>query len=219
QSYEFAARPVIYNVCNYQKPAEGQPALISWDDVITLFHEFGHTLHGLFASQRYATLSGTNTPRDFVEFPSQINEHWASHPQVFAHYARHYQTGEPMPEALRDKMLNATQFNKGYDMTELLSAALLEMNWHGISEPVDDVDTFEAAALHKEGLDLPAVPPRYRSCYFAHIFGGGYAAGYYAYLWTQMLADDGYQWFVEQGGLTRENGQKFREAILSRGNS
>ncbi|WP_150343959.1 peptidyl-dipeptidase Dcp [Enterobacter ludwigii] len=219
QSYEFASRPVIYNVCNYQKPANGQTALISWDDVVTLFHEFGHTLHGLFASQRYASLSGTNTPRDFVEFPSQINEHWASHPQVFAHYARHYQSGEPMPEALRDKMLNATQFNKGYDMTELLSAALLDMNWHGISEPVDDVDTFEAAALHKEGLDLPAVPPRYRSSYFAHIFGGGYAAGYYAYLWTQMLADDGYQWFVEQGGLTRENGQKFRDAILSRGNS
>ncbi|EOG8104408.1 peptidyl-dipeptidase Dcp, partial [Enterobacter ludwigii] len=178
QSYEFASRPVIYNVCNYQKPANGQTALISWDDVVTLFHEFGHTLHGLFASQRYASLSGTNTPRDFVEFPSQINEHWASHPQVFAHYARHYQTGEPMPEALRDKMLNATQFNKGYDMTELLSAALLDMNWHGISEPVDDVDAFEAAALHKEGLDLPAVPPRYRSSYFAHIFGGGYAAGY-----------------------------------------
>ena len=219
QSYEFAARPVIYNVCNYQKPANGQTALISWDDVITLFHEFGHTLHGLFASQRYATLSGTNTPRDFVEFPSQINEHWASHPQVFAHFARHYQTGEPMPDALREKMLNATQFNKGYDMTELLSAALLDMNWHGIQEPVEDVETFEAAALKKEGLDLPAVPPRYRSSYFAHIFGGGYAAGYYAYLWTQMLADDGYQWFVEQGGLTRENGQKFREAILSRGNS
>ncbi|CAM6837155.1 peptidyl-dipeptidase Dcp [Enterobacter hormaechei] len=219
QSYEFAARPVIYNVCNYQKPANGQTALIFWDDVITLFHEFGHTLHGLFASQRYATLSGTNTPRDFVEFPSQINEHWASHPQVFAHFARHYQTGEPMPDALREKMLNATQFNKGYDMTELLSAALLDMNWHGIQEPVEDVEAFEAAALKKEGLDLPAVPPRYRSSYFAHIFGGGYAAGYYAYLWTQMLADDGYQWFVEQGGLTRENGQTFREAILSRGNS
>ena len=221
QSYEFAARPVIYNVCNYQKPASGQTALISWDDVITLFHEFGHTLHGLFASQRYATLSGTNTPRDFVEFPSQINEHWASHPQVFANYARHYQTGELMPAALRDKMLNATQFNKGYDMTELLSAALLDMNWHavGAQESVDDVEAFEAQALKKEGLDLPAVPPRYRSTYFAHIFGGGYAAGYYAYLWTQMLADDGYQWFVEQGGLTRENGQTFREAILSRGNS
>lgn len=219
QSHEFAARPVIYNVCNYVKPADGQTALISWDDVITLFHEFGHTLHGLFASQRYATLSGTNTPRDFVEFPSQINEHWASHPQVFAHYARHYQTQEPMPDALREKMLNATRFNKGYDMTELLSAALLDMNWHSISGAVGDVETFEADALKKEGLDLPAVPPRYRSSYFAHIFGGGYAAGYYAYLWTQMLADDGYQWFVEHGGLTRENGQIFREAILSRGNS
>jgi len=221
QSNEFNTRPVIYNVCNYQKQAEGQPALISWDDVITLFHEFGHTLHGLFASQRYATLSGTNTPRDFVEFPSQINEHWASHPDVFAHYARHYQTGEPMPDALREKMLSATQFNKGYDMTELLSAALLDMNWHGIaaSEAPADVEAFETAALKREQLDLPAVPPRYRSSYFAHIFGGGYAAGYYAYLWTQMLADDGYQWFVEQGGLNRENGQKFREAILSRGNS
>ncbi|MHC9002740.1 peptidyl-dipeptidase Dcp [Enterobacter adelaidei] len=219
QSYEFATRPVIYNVCNYQKPGNGRPALLSWDDVITLFHEFGHTLHGLFASQRYATLAGTNTPRDFVEFPSQINEHWASHPQVFAHYARHFETGEPMPETLRRSMLSATQFNKGYDMTETLSAALLDMNWHSIREPVESVEVFEAAALKKEGLDLPAVPPRYRSSYFAHIFGGGYAAGYYAYLWTQMLADDGYQWFVEQGGLTRENGQKFREAILSRGNS
>ncbi|MGX5086055.1 peptidyl-dipeptidase Dcp [Enterobacter sp. UPMP2052] len=219
QSFESCARPVIYNVCNYQKPATGQTALLSWDDVITLFHEFGHTLHGLFASQRYATLSGTNTPRDFVEFPSQINEHWASHPRVFAHYARHYQTQEPMPDALRDKMLNATQFNKGYDMTELLSAALLDMNWHSIRDTVDNVESFEAEALKKEGLDLPAIPPRYRSSYFAHIFGGGYAAGYYAYLWTQMLADDGFQWFVEQGGLTRENGQKFREAILSRGNS
>lgn len=221
QSHEFAARPVIYNVCNYQKPANGQAALLSWDDVITLFHEFGHTLHGLFANQRFATLSGTNTPRDFVEFPSQINEHWASHPQVFARFARHYQTGEPMPDTLREKMLNATQFNKGYDMTELLSAALLDMNWHAIDaqENVEDLDTFESAALKKEGLDLPAVPPRYRSSYFAHIFGGGYAAGYYAYLWTQMLADDGFQWFEEYGGLTRENGQKFREAILSRGNS
>lgn len=221
QSHESGTRPVIYNVCNYQKPAEGEPALISWDDVITLFHEFGHTLHGLFASQRYATLSGTNTPRDFVEFPSQINEYWASHPQVFAHYARHYETGEPMPDALREKMLSATQFNKGYDMTELLSAALLDMNWHGLaaSEAPEDVEAFETAALEREQLHLSAIPPRYRSSYFAHIFGGGYAAGYYAYLWTQMLADDGYQWFVEEGGLTRENGQKFREAILSRGNS
>lgn len=221
QSLLNETRPVIYNVCNYQKPANEQPALLLWDDVITLFHEFGHTLHGLFATQRYATLSGTNTPRDFVEFPSQINEHWASHPQVFARFARHVDTGEHMPQALRDKMQQASLFNKGYDMTELLSAALLDMRWHSLemSDASHPVDQFEQQALVAEGLDLKAVPPRYRSSYFAHIFGGGYAAGYYAYLWTQMLADDGYQWFVEQGGLTRENGQKFRDAILSRGNS
>lgn len=214
-------QPVIYNVCNYQKPTAGQPALLLWDDVITLFHEFGHTLHGLFASQRYASLSGTNTPRDFVEFPSQINEHWASHPVVFDRYARHYATGEKMPEALQEKMRKASLFNKGYDMSELLSAALLDMGWHSLSvdEASQDVESFEKQRLAAEQLDLPAVPPRYRSSYFAHIFGGGYAAGYYAYLWTQMLADDGFQWFVEQGGLTRENGQRFREAILSRGNS
>lgn len=221
QSTLFGTRPVIYNVCNYPKPAAGKAALISWDDVITLFHEFGHALHGLFARQRYATLSGTNTPRDFVEFPSQINEHWASHPEVFAHYARHYETGEPMPEALRDSLFRAANFNKGYDMTELLSAALLDMNWHSVptSSLPGDVEQFETQALQRENIDLAAVPPRYRSSYFSHIFGGGYAAGYYAYLWTQMLADDGYQWFVEHGGLSRENGQQFREAILSRGNS
>ncbi|EJG2830372.1 dipeptidyl carboxypeptidase II [Salmonella enterica] len=214
-------RPVIYNVCNYQKPVDGQPALLLWDDVITLFHEFGHTLHGLFAVQRYATLSGTNTPRDFVEFPSQINEHWASHPRVFERYARHVDSGEKMPADLQERMRKASLFNKGYDMTELLGAALLDMRWHMLEESVAEqsVAEFEQQALAAEHLDLPAVPPRYRSSYFAHIFGGGYAAGYYAYLWTQMLADDGYQWFVEQGGLTRENGQRFRDAILARGNS
>lgn len=213
--------PVIYNVCNYNKPAAGEAALISWDDVVTLFHEFGHTLHGLFATQCYATLSGTNTPRDFVEFPSQINEHWASHPLVFANYARHYQTGEAMPDALKEKLLRAAHFNKGYDMTELLAAALLDMNWHNLpaGSTVEDVAQFETQALDSEHINLPTVPPRYRSSYFAHIFGGGYAAGYYAYIWTQMLADDGYQWFVEQGGLNAQNGQRFREAILSRGNS
>ncbi|MGG7976058.1 peptidyl-dipeptidase Dcp [Klebsiella aerogenes] len=214
-------RPVIYNVCNYQKPKAGGCALLSWDDVITLFHEFGHALHGLFANQRYASLSGTNTPRDFVEFPSQIYEHWAREPQVFAHYAKHYQTGEAMPDDLRDSMFRASTFNKGYDMSELLAAALLDMRWHSVTPQAlpQDVDAFEQQSLREEQMDLAAVPPRYRSSYFSHIFGGGYAAGYYAYLWTQMLADDGYQWFVEQGGLTRENGQRFREAILSRGNS
>ncbi|EML2224615.1 TPA: peptidyl-dipeptidase Dcp [Klebsiella aerogenes] len=214
-------RPVIYNVCNYQKPKAGGCALLSWDDVITLFHEFGHALHGLFANQRYASLSGTNTPRDFVEFPSQIYEHWAREPQVFAHYAKHYQTGEAMPDDLRDSMFRASTFNKGYDMSELLGAALLDMHWHSVTPQAlpQDVDAFEQQSLREEQMDLAAVPPRYRSSYFSHIFGGGYAAGYYAYLWTQMLADDGFQWFVEQGGLTRENGQRFREAILSRGNS
>lgn len=221
QSTLRSQRPVIYNVCNYQKPKAGGCALLSWDDVITLFHEFGHALHGLFANQRYASLSGTNTPRDFVEFPSQIYEHWASEPQVFAHYAKHYQTGEAMPDDLRDSMFRASTFNKGYDMSELLAAALLDMHWHSVTPQAlpQDVDAFEQQSLREEQMDLAAVPPRYRSSYFSHIFGGGYAAGYYAYLWTQMLADDGYQWFVEQGGLTRENGQRFREAILSRGNS
>ncbi|BDH45805.1 dipeptidyl carboxypeptidase II [Salmonella enterica subsp. enterica serovar Choleraesuis] len=212
--------PVIYNVCNFTRPESG-PALLSWDDVITLFHEFGHTLHGLFASQRYATLSGTNTPRDFVEFPSQINEHWASHPQVFNHYARHYKTGEAMPKQLQASLLAAGQFNKGYEMTELLAAALLDMHWHllNVQDSVTDVTLFEKTILEQEKIALEAVPPRYRSSYFAHIWGGGYGAGYYAYLWTQMLADDGFQWFQENGGLTRENGEKFREMILSRGNS
>ncbi|HBT3238000.1 TPA: peptidyl-dipeptidase Dcp [Klebsiella aerogenes] len=221
QSTLRAQRPVIYNVCNYQKPKAGGCALLSWDDVITLFHEFGHALHGLFANQRYASLSGTNTPRDFVEFPSQIYEHWAREPQVFAHYAKHYQTGEAMPDDLRDSMFRASTFNKGYDMSELLAAALLDMHWHSVTPQglPQDVDAFEQQSLREEQMDLAAVPQRYRSSYFSHIFGGGYAAGYYAYLWTQMLADDGYQWFVEQGGLTRENGQRFREAILSRGNS
>lgn len=221
QSTLLAQLPVIYNVCNYQKPQAGEPALLSWDEVITLFHEFGHTLHGLFASQRYASLSGTNTPRDFVEFPSQLNEHWASYPAVFTRYARHYKRDEPMPDALREKLLRAARFNKGYDMTELLAAALLDMRWHGLGagESVVDVTAFESKALEQEKLNIAAVPPRYRSSYFAHIFGGGYAAGYYAYLWTQMLADDGFKWFEEQGGLTRENGERLREGILSRGNS
>ncbi|MBC0853401.1 peptidyl-dipeptidase Dcp [Pantoea stewartii] len=221
QSTLLDSKPVIYNVCNYTQPAEGEPALLSWDEVITLFHEFGHTLHGLFASQRYPSLSGTATPRDFVEFPSQINEHWASEPQVFRHYARHHQTGEPMPAELHEKIIRAGKFNKGYEMSELLAAALLDLHWHSLdgSQPVQSVDGFEQQALRSDDLDMAAVPPRYRSSYFQHIWGGGYAAGYYAYIWTQMLADDGYQWFVENCGLTRKNGDIFRQQILSRGNS
>ncbi|MEL7695062.1 MULTISPECIES: peptidyl-dipeptidase Dcp [Pantoea] len=221
QSTLLESKPVIYNVCNFTKPPAGEPALLSWDEVITVFHEFGHALHGLFASQRYPSLSGTETPRDFVEFPSQINEHWASEPQVFRQFARHYQSGEPMPATLHEKIVRAGKFNKGYEMSELLAAALLDLHWHSLTgdQAPQSVDGFEQQALQSDKLALAAVPPRYRSSYFQHIWGGGYAAGYYAYIWTQMLADDGYQWFVEQGGLTRENGDIFRQKILSRGNS
>ncbi|MCA4822346.1 MAG: peptidyl-dipeptidase Dcp [Serratia rubidaea] len=221
QSKLNGTKPVIYNVANFTKPAPGQPALLSYDDVITMFHEFGHALHGIFADQEYPSLSGTNTARDFVEFPSQFNEHWARDPKVFAHFAKHYQSGEAMPQELVDKINKADKFNKGYDMTELLSAALLDMHWHMLSadRPQQDVDKFEAQSLQKDNIDLSYVPPRYRSSYFQHIWGNGYAAGYYAYLWTEMLADDAFQWFSEHGGLTAENGQRFRDMVLSRGNS
>ncbi|CAM4174613.1 peptidyl-dipeptidase Dcp [Serratia silvae] len=221
QSKLNGTKPVIYNVSNFTKPAAGQPALLSYDDVITLFHEFGHALHGMFADQQYPSLSGTNTARDFVEFPSQFNEHWASDPKVFAHFAKHYQTGEAMPQELVDKINKADKFNKGYAMTELLAAALLDMHWHmlGADQPQQDVDKFEAASLRQDKIDLSYVPPRYRSSYFQHIWGNGYAAGYYAYLWTEMLADDAFQWFSDNGGLTAENGQRFRDQVLSQGNS
>jgi peptidyl-dipeptidase Dcp len=214
--------PVIYNVANFTKPAAGQPALLSMDDVITMFHEFGHALHGFFADTKYPSLSGTETARDWVEFPSQFNEHWATYPQVFDHYAKHYQTGAPMPRELAAKLQKSRLFNKGYDMTELLEAALLDMSWHTLpaSAPrVSDVDAFETKALEDNHVDISYVPPRYRSSYFLHIWGNGYAAGYYAYLWTQMLADDAYGWFEEHGGLTRANGDRFRKMILSRGNT
>jgi peptidyl-dipeptidase Dcp len=221
QSKLLGTKPVIYNICNFAKPAEGQPALISFDDVTTMFHEFGHGLHGIFASQQYPSLSGTATARDFVEFPSQFNEHWAMDPQVFKHYATHYKTGELMPQELVDKIKKAATFNQGYRMTELLAAAQLDMQWHTIpaSSPLQNVDTFEAQALHNTHLDLPQVPTRYRSSYFLHIWSNGYAAGYYAYIWTEMLDDDAFAWFKEHGGLTRENGQRFRDMILSRGNT
>ncbi len=221
QSKLLGNKPVIYNVANFTKPAPGQPALLSFDDVTTMFHEFGHGLHGIFANQQYPSLSGTATARDFVEFPSQFNENWATDPTVFANYAHHYKTGEPMPQALVDKIKKARNFNKGYDMTELVSAALLDMNWHSLpaDAPLQDADAFETAALQKDKVDVSYVPPRYRSSYFQHIWGNGYAAGYYAYLWTEMLADDGFSWFKEHGGLTRANGDRFRDMVLSRGNS
>jgi peptidyl-dipeptidase Dcp len=221
QSKLLGTKPVIYNICNFAKPSQGQPALISFDDVTTMFHEFGHGLHGLFANQQYPSLSGTATARDFVEFPSQFNEHWASYPTVFANYAKHYKTGEAMPKELVEKIKKAAKFNQGYALTEILAAADLDMQWHTIAADanVKDVDAFEKEALQKTKLDLPQVPPRYRSSYFLHIWSNGYASGYYAYSWTEMLDDDAYAWFKEHGGLTRENGQRFRDMILSQGNT
>ncbi|MGO9577648.1 MAG: peptidyl-dipeptidase Dcp [Terriglobales bacterium] len=222
QSHLLGKLPVVYNVANFSKPAEGEPALISFTDVITMFHEFGHGLHGMFADTEYPTLSGTATARDFVEFPSQFNEHWASDPVVFAHYAKHYKTGAPMPQELVARLRKSDTFNKGYDMTELLAAAELDMQWHSLpsTAPLQNPDEFQKQALDKTHLNVSYVPPRYRSSYFAHIWGNdGYSAGYYAYLWTQMLADDAFQWFVEHGGLTRANGDRFRQMILSRGNT
>ncbi|HET7330634.1 M3 family metallopeptidase, partial [Dyella sp.] len=222
ESTLMGTKPVIYNVANFTKPADGQPALLSWDDVITMFHEFGHALNGMFANTKYPSLSGANTARDFVEFPSQFNEHWALYPTVFAHYAKNYKTGKPMPKALVEKIKNSQLFNKGYDMTEATAASLLDMSWHTLpaSAPkVSDVDAFEVKSLQDNGVNLSYVPPRYRSSYFLHIWGNGYAAGYYAYDWTMMLADDAYAWFGEHGGLTRANGDRFRNMVLSRGNT
>ena len=213
--------PVVYNVANLPKPAPGQPALISSDDVRTMFHEFGHALHGMLSNVEYPTLSGTSVPRDFVEFPSQFNEHWATYPAVFQHYAKHYKSGEPMPAELEAKILKARDFNQGYSLTELLAASMLDMQWHTLSAdaPLQNVDDFEKQALEKSKVALKTVPPRYRSTYFLHIWANNYAAGYYAYQWTEMLDDDAYQWFEEHGGLTRANGDRFRNMVLSHGNT
>jgi peptidyl-dipeptidase Dcp len=221
QSKLLNQKPVIYNVCNFTKPAPGKPALISADDAKTMFHEFGHGLHGLFANQEYATLASPNTARDYVEFPSQFNEHWMMDPKVFAHFAVHYQTGAPMPQALVDKIKKAGTFNQGYALTEALGGDAIDMAWNTLSadNAKQDVDKFEAASLQKAGLNLSEVPPRYRSSYFLHIWSNGYAAGYYAYAWTEMLDDDAFSWFQENGGLTRANGQRFRDMILSKGNT
>jgi peptidyl-dipeptidase Dcp len=221
QSKLLGTRPVVYNVANFAKPAPGQPALLSLDDVLTMFHEFGHGLHGLFANQQFPSLSGTSVARDFVELPSQFNEHWALEAKVLAHYGVHYKTGAKMPLTLADKIKKAATFNQGYSLTEILGAAELDMKWHGlpVGSPVQTVDAFETAALKATGLDLPQVPPRYRSSYFLHIWANGYAAGYYAYLWAEMLDNDAFTWFMEHGGLTRANGDRFRDMILSRGNA
>src|SRR5271165_739 len=217
-------RPVVYNVANLPKPAPGEPALITFDDVTAMFHEFGHALNGMFANTIYPSLSGANTARDFVEFPSQFNEHWALYPAVFNHYARHYKTGEPMPVELIAKIRKSATFNQGYKLTELLAAAELDMQWHTLpaSAPLQEPDAFQQQALEKTHLLINAVPPRYRSTYFSHIWSGGiggYSAGYYAYLWAEMLDDDAFQWFEDNGGLTRPSGDRFRQMILSRGNT
>jgi peptidyl-dipeptidase Dcp len=221
QSTLLGTLPVIYNVANLPKPAAGEPALITFEDVRTMFHEFGHALHGMFADTRYPSLSGTATARDFVEFPSQFNEHWASYPAIFNHYARDYRTGEIMPAQMFDKIQKSTNAAEGYSLTELLEAAELDMQWHMLpaDAPLQNPDAFEKQALERVHLDIHGVPPRYRSSYFSHIWASGYSAGYYAYLWTQMLDDDAYQWFDDHGGLTRQNGDRFRRMILSRGNT
>jgi peptidyl-dipeptidase Dcp len=212
-------KPVVYNVANFTKPAPGQPALLTFSDVTTMFHEFGHALHGMFSHVEYPTLSGTNVPRDFVEFPSQFNEHWALDPIVFANYAKHYQTGAAMPSALVDKIKASSTFNQGFATTELLEASLVDFAWHTLPATgvPADVDSFEAAALKRYNVAVPEVPPRYHSTYFSHIWDGGYSAGYYAYTWSEVLDDDAYAFFRQNGGLTRANGDRFRNSILSRG--
>jgi peptidyl-dipeptidase Dcp len=221
QSGLFGTKPVAFNVCNFTKPAPGQPALISRDDVITMFHEFGHALHGMFSKVKYPYLTGTAVPRDFVEFPSQFNEHWADEPTVFANYAKHYKTGAPMPAKLVANIRRAGTYGEGFATTEYLAAALLDQAWHLLpaDAPKQDVDAFEAKALARYHVDYALVPPRYRSSYFAHIWANSYSAGYYSYLWTAVLRDDAFYWFKDHGGMTRENGQRFRDMVLSRGNS
>jgi peptidyl-dipeptidase Dcp len=212
-------KPVIVNVANFTKPEAGQPALISFDDVTTMFHEFGHALHAMFSVQRYPSQNGFNLPTDVIEFPSQFNEHWALEPHVLASYARHYQTGAPIPDALVAKIKAARTYGKGYATTELLAASLLDLDWHSLpaDAPKQVPDVFETASLKKNHIDLAAVPPRYRSTFFLHIWGNGYEANYYSYTWGEILDDDAYEWFTENGGLNRANGQRFRDMMLGPG--
>ena len=221
QSGLFGTRPVVANHLNIPQPPAGQPTLLTFDEVRTAFHEFGHALHGMLSDVRYPMFSGTSVPRDFVEFPSQVNEMWATWPEVLAHYARHYQTGAPMPQALLDKVLASRRFNEGFRTTEYLKAALVDQQWHqlGSKQIPTDVLAFETAALKNARVDYAPVPPRYRSPYFSHVFEGGYSAGYYAYIWSEVLDADTVDWFTKNGGLTRKNGDWFRQTLLSRGGS
>ena len=218
QTELLAQKPVVVNVLNINKAPSG-PTLLSFDDVTTMFHEFGHGVHGLFSKVKYPQLSGTNVPRDFVEFPSQFEEDWAQNPRVIANYAKHYETGEAIAPELLAKVLKSRGFNQGFDTMEYIAAALLDLEWHSLKAGVQptSVEAFEAAALKKYGVDMPTIPPRYRSTIFAHVFSGGYSAGYYAYMWSEVLAADAFAYMGTQGGLTRENGDKFRAAILSKG--
>jgi len=222
QSELLGTKPVVANHLNIPKPPAGEPALLTFDEVRTMFHEFGHALHGMFSHVRYPLFSGTNVPRDFVEFPSQVNEMWAVWPEVLKNYARHYRTGEPMPPTLLDPMLAARKFNQGFMTTEYLEASLLDMAWHELKpgEIPADAPAFEAATLHRAGVDFAPVPPRYHSTYFSHVFSGiSYSAGYYSYIWAEVLDADSVEWFKLHGGLTRTNGDHFRETVLSRGGS
>ncbi|PKM08662.1 MAG: dipeptidyl carboxypeptidase II [Gammaproteobacteria bacterium HGW-Gammaproteobacteria-4] len=220
QSGLMGTQPVVANHLNVPKPPEGEPTLLTFDEANTMFHEFGHALHGMFSNVRYPRFSGTSVPRDFVEYPSQVNEMWMTWPEVLANYAKHYQTGEPMPQVLLDKVMATQKFNQGFATTEYLAASLLDQAWHQMTpEQVPDADgvlAFEANALKQAGVDFAPVPPRYRSTYFSHIIGG-YAAGYYSYIWSEVLDADSVEWFKENGGLKRENGDHFRKTLLSRG--
>ncbi|KGJ99995.1 M3 family metallopeptidase [Pseudoalteromonas sp. ND6B] len=221
QSGLHGQKPVVVNVMNIQKGAKGEPTLISYDETTTMFHELGHGLHGMLSKVKYPTLSGTSVSRDFVEFPSTFEEDWAMHPEVIANYAKHYQTSEPIPDELLEKVIKSRSFNQGFDTLEYVSAALLDMEWHSLpaDAPLQDIEKFEQDVLTKHGVNVPFVPPRYKSAFFSHSMGGGYSAGYYAYMWSEILAADAFAYVQEQGGLKRELGDKYRKEILEVGNS
>src|SRR5258708_2496589 len=221
QSELFGTHTVGANHLNIPKPPAGEPTLLTADEVKTMFHEFGHAVHGMFSHVKYPRFSGTAVPRDFVEYPSQVNEMWAEWPEVLANYAKHYKSGEPMPQALLNKVLAARKFNQGFTTTEYLTASLIDQAWYQLKPdqiPTDAV-AFEKDVLHKAGADLATVSPRYHSTYFSHVFASGYSAGYYSYIWAEVLDADSVEWFKEHGGLKRENGDHFRKTLLSRGGS
>jgi peptidyl-dipeptidase Dcp len=221
QNFLFNQLPVVVNNLNIPKPPAGQPTLLTFDEITTLFHEFGHALHGLLSQVKYIRTSGTNVERDFVEFPSQVNEMWILWPEVVQNYARHYQTGEKLPQELIDNLENSKTFNEGHATTSYLAAAILDLAWHELEagESIDDVVAFEKKAIADYGLEFSPVPTRYRSTYFSHIFAGGYSAGYYGYIWSEILDAETVDWFKENGGLSRKNGEHFRKTLLGQGSS